>query len=328
MKLKDIILLTHPKDKDGTFKAIIEGNLDAAKSLETKLATGTKASVAFEEMLNDGTLGYMAAMKNIRNALQTGLSDEALDKWCELVSNKNKVLKSRMLPFRFYDAWNAISDLTIDHFKLQKIKAAINTAMIHSANNLDLASTNEKVALIVDQSGSMGGWSNRMDTPWKHALTLAAVMYHAFGKENVVVYFFDNNAMKIDFGNKLPLEIIESYNPNGGATYFQAPIDLLTKTKTKVDKIVMLSDMQLYSDNFAGYTSNSFDKYWTVYKNTVNHDTKFLFWNLEGYAAGTPLELKDGIVLANGFSDKLLSIIPKMWNNKHALVDEIEAIKL
>jgi hypothetical protein len=325
VKLKDIILLTHPKDKDGTFKAIIEGTLEAPKSLEAKLATGTKASTAFEELLNNGTLGYMAAMKNIRNALQTGLSDDALDKWCALVTNKNKVLKSRMLPFRYYDAWLAIKDLGIDHFKLAKVKAAINIAMIHSAHNLDLSVPNEKVALIVDQSGSMGWGSNGA---WKHALTLAAVMYHAFGGENVVVYFFDSRVTKVDFGNKLPLEILESYNPTGGATYFHAPMQELVSTKTIVDKVVMLTDMQLYSGYSYGVSiEESFDTYWNRYR-TLSPKVKMLFWNLEGYNGGTPLELKDNILMANGFSDKLLSIIPKMWVNQDALVDEIEAIKL
>jgi len=325
VKLKDIILLTHPKDKDGNFKAIIEGTLVAAKSLEAKLATGTKASVAFDELLTNGTLGYMAAMKNIRNALETGLSDEALDKWCALVSDKNKVLKSRMLPFRFYDAWLAIKDLNIDHFKLAKIKAAINAAMIHSAHNTDLAVGSEKVALVVDQSGSMGAWSNNSDTPWKHALTLAAVMYHAFGKDNVVVYFFDSGVQKVDFGNKLPLDIMESYRPQGGATYFHAPMQLLVETNTKVDKIVMLTDMQLYG-GFMRASNQSFDTYWNQYRNS-NPKVKMLFWDLQGHGS-TPLELKDNILFASGFSDKLLSVIPKMWEDSEALVDEIEAIQL
>jgi len=323
VKLKDIILLTHPKDKDGAFKAIIEGTLEAPKSIEAKLATGTKASTAFEELLDNGTLGYMAAMKNIRNALETGLSEEALDKWVTLVTNKNKILKSRMLPFRYYDAWIAIKNLPIDHFKLAKVKAAINQAMIHSAHNLDLAVPNEKVALVLDQSGSMGWGTNGA---WKHALTLAAVMYHAFGGENVVVYFFDSHVQKVDFGNKLPLDILESYRPNGGATYFHAPMQLLVETKTKVDKIVMLTDMQLYG-GYMGRRDASFDTYWNQYR-TISPKVKMLFWNLEGYNGGTPLELKDNILMANGFSDKLLSVIPKMWVDSEALINEIENIKL
>jgi len=326
VKLKDIILISHPKDKEGIFKSIIEGTLEAPKSLEAKLATGTKASAAFEELLAKGTLGYMAAMKNIRNALETGLSNEALDMWCTLVSNRDKVYKSRMLPFRFYDAWVAIKDLNIDHFKLAKVKAAINSAMIHSANNLDLAKANEKVALIVDQSGSMGCWDNSSNTPWKHALTLAAVMYHAYGKDNVVVYFFDSRVQKVDFGNKLPLEILESYMPNGGATHFHAPMKLLVETNTKVDTVIMLTDMQLYGQTYFGRSNTeSFDAYWNTYRQ-ISPKAKMLFWNMEGYAGSTPLELNKNILMANGFSDKLLSIIPKMWSNENALVDEIEAI--
>lgn len=319
VKLRDIIMVSHPKDKKGLLKGVIEGTLKAPATVESMLSSGKSASATFEEMLLEGRLGYMVAVKNIRNALETGLSDNALDMWCKLISDPRRVERSRMLPFRYVDAWEAVRTLSIDTFKLRKVKAAINKALIASAWNLEFVNRDEKVAIILDESGSM-------QTVWKTAITLAAVLYHALPKENVVVYKFSGNAREIDFGSQEPLDIIYNTGHNGGATLFEKPLELLTRTRTKVDKIVMLSDMQLYSGYWT--SAGTFDKYYNAYRSQVSPNVKFLFWDLQGYGSGTPLELRNDILMASGFSDKLLKVIPKMWTNQNALVEEIEAISI
>lgn len=319
-KLRDIVLISHPKDSRGLLGKLIDGSLQAPKTVENMLSEGTKASSTFDELLRENRLGYMVAIKNIRNALETGISDEALDMWCKLVSNRNRVAKSRMLPYRFVDAWTAVKDLRIDHFKLEKVKEAINQALVHSAQNLDFVVDGDKVALILDESGSMG-----MDNAWKHAITLSAVLWHALPKGDAVVYRFSSSARKMDYGNKTPLDIIFSDSPQLGATHFDAPMRELIRTSTKVDKVIMFSDMQLYSRWSGG---DSFDTYFNEYKRGINPRLKMLFWDLRGHGAGTPLALKKDILFAAGFSDKLLSVIPKMWKDEDALVREIEAIDI
>jgi hypothetical protein len=332
VKLRDIILVSHPKDKDGKLKGVIEGNLSAPKTMENMLSEGKKASDTFEELLRENRLGYMAAVKNIRNALETGISDEVLDLWVKMISDRNRVMRSRMLPFRFVDAWRSVSRLNVDHFKLQKVKDAFDQALIHSAMNLDFVNEDDKLALILDDSGSMYG------DPWKNAITLAAILYHALPRENVVIYKFSDTVKKVDFGTQSPIDIIFNTSCNGGGTYFSMPMQELVRTNTKVDKIIMLSDMQLYRGStgspyytYAGSSSiatGSFDVYWNEYRNKVNSKVKMLFWDLEGYGSGTPLELKNGILNASGFSDKLLSVIPKMWKDQNALIKEIEEIRI
>jgi len=332
VKLRDIIKLTHPVDKKGLYKKVIEGTIQAPATIEKMLASGTKASDSFGQLLSENRLGYMAAVKNIRNALESGITDEVLDMWVKLITDPRRIRKSRMLPFRFMDAWNVVRKLNIDAFKLRKVKDAFNQALIHSAWNLEFVNKGEKIALILDESGSMSagmdghGWNeDPYNNMFGKGLIMASVLYHALGKDNVVVYFFDNEAREVQFGSSLPLDILEAHKPQGGATYFHAPLQKMLKTSTKVDNIVMFTDMQLY----AGHSSEaSFTEYLTKYRNTINHNVKTLFWDLRGYGAGTPVELKNNVLLASGFSDKLLKIIPKLWKNENALVQEIEAITL
>jgi len=336
VKLRDVILMSHPKDSRGMLGKVIEGTLQAPATMESMLSAGKTASATFGELLRENRMGYMAAVKNIRNALETGLTDADLDLWVALITNRNRVLKSRMLPFRFVDAWEAVRNMNVDHFKLNKVKKAFNQAIIHSADNLGFIEGNEKVALVLDESGSMQG------DAWKNAITLAAVLYHALGKERAVVYAFASDARQVDFGNMSPLDIITTTECNGGATFFKAPMGRLVQSGTKVDSIIMLSDMQLYDDHSSMYgvssyygrrfdtsgLSKSFDDYFNEYKSKINPKVKMLFWDLRGYGEGTPLELRNDILMASGFSEKLLSIIPKMWKNQDALVKEIEAIQI
>lgn len=325
VKLKDLVLLTHPRDTRKLFRALLSDNLIAPKTIESELASGKSAAQTFEQMLDDGRLGYMAAIKNIRNALQTGLTNEGLDNWCAMVSDPNRVHKSRMLPFRFVDAWMSIKDLNIDHFRLAKVKTAINKALIASAQNLEFVHNNEKIALILDESSSMAG-------EFTKGLILAAVLYHALPKDQVVVYFFSSDCRKVEFGSKSPLEIIEdNYRAVSSATYFNTPFELMTKTGTKVNKVVIFTDTQLYSGSMQTYYEtgiDNFTSYVNAYKRSTGANPKILFWDLRGYGGSTPLELKNDILLASGFSDKLLSVIPKMWKNQNALVEEIEAVEI
>lgn len=316
-KLRDVILLSHPKDNRGLLGKVIDGTLQAPATVEKMLSSGKTASATFGELLRENRLGYMVAVKNIRNALETGISDEDLDLWVRMITNRNRVLKSRMLPFRFVDAWDAVRDLPVDHFKIKKVKDAFDQALVHSAMNLGFVNENDRVALVIDESGSMGG------APWKNAITIAAVLYHALPKGNTVTYKFGSTCTKLDFGTLSPLDIITNTRHGGWATNFEAPIHELTRTKTRVDKIIMLTDMQLYRGNGAG----SFDSYWNAYKR-ISPKAKMLFWDLQGYGSGTPLDLRGDILLASGFSDKLLSVIPKMWKDQDALIHTIEAIEI
>lgn len=332
VKLRDVILMSHPKDSSGMLGKVIEGTLQAPATMEKMLSSGKRASDTFAELLKENRLGYMVGVKNIRNALETGLTNEDLDLWVAMITNRNRVLKSRMLPFRFVDAWESVRDLNIDHFKLNKVKDAFNKAIIHSADNLGFVEGKEKVALVIDVSGSM-----KQDDAWKHAITLAAVLYHALGKERAVVYKFAADSVKADFGDMSPLDIIERTSFPGGATFFKAPMGRLVQSGTKVDSIIMLTDMQMYNDHDSMYRrsshdssglTKSFDEYFNEYKSKINPRVKMLFWDLRGYGSGTPLELRNDILLASGYSDKLLSLIPKMWKNQDALVQEIEAIRI
>ena len=351
VKLRDLINVTHPrpfKIADPTlFKRILEGNLAEIETMETMRSvsvidevTGkeseTKTKDSFSKLLREKKLGYMAAVKNIRNALVEGLEDSDLDLWCAYISNPIAIKNSRMLPFRYWDMWNELGKIgTIDRFKMNKIKDAVDKAFMISASGIQFAEPTERVAVILDDSGSMAsGWSfdaTKGNSPYINGLLLSGIIMANIDKGNLAFYTFNTTTVdKTDAISKSVLNFASTTRAEGGGTDVGAPLAKLLQSKTKVDKIVLFTDMQLYDADSTqyDYSCREFGRYLDEYKQKINPNVKVLFWNLEGYAGGTPLKMGKDVMEVSGFSDKLLKLIPEYWNDSDALVHAIEAVEL
>lgn len=326
VKLKDVVKIARPKGRYDVFKKLFEGTLPQAVTMNTKLSSGTSAKKAFSDLLRTRKMGYMQAIKHIRNALTDGVDKETLKLWADFITNDKAIRNSRMLPFRYYDAWVEVKKLNIDEFDKEDVKHTLETAFTKSALNTGLVSEDDRVAIILDESASMSG------KLFHYGKVLAASLLLALGESQVVFYGFARNARRINISaiQKSPFDWIEDFRAQGGGTYFSAPLEALTNTKTKADKLIIFTDMQLYEANNGwslSYNMNNFDKYYNKYRQ-INPDVKTLFWNLAGYRGGTPLKLNKEILEVSGFSESMLSVIAKMWQDPLALIKEIESIIL
>ena len=336
VKVSNLINIAHPKPKDEaqrvTFKQALEGKLPKIQTAQTINAgtTGEDRAEAFGKLLIEGKLGYMAALKNIKNILEAGVTDEVVDALVSLLSNERAVLNSRVLPFRFTQAYGVVSSLGIDKFKIKKVLCAIEQGFVYSSKNISIEEEEESIAILLDESGSMGGfWGSEENyltskTPFMVGKTLMASMLVGLDKEKTLGYLWADSAREVSI-DRSPMDFIKNTNTKGGGTNLGAAIDDLIRTKTKVDKIVIFTDMQ--QNSIGGWGSKTFQECVSDYRK-INPNVKILFWNLEGYGGGTPMRLNDNVLEVTGFSDKMLSVIPKIWKDKDALVKEIEAIDL
>lgn len=322
VKLRDVVKLAHPK---GDYKALIEGTLEAIKTAQTINASTSKTDEGkaeraqnYKELLSTRKLGFMAALKNIRNIVEAGADSETIDMLCNLLRNEKAILNSKVLPFRYIDAYKEVSKLNVDRIFIKNLVRAIEDGFIISAKNISIVEDGEKVALLLDDSGSMSG------QPFEIGRALMASMLTGLDKSNTVGYLWATKAREVNVDGR-PFEFIERTVANGGGTDVWAPISKLIETKTFVDKIVIFTDMQMYS--VAGYGRREFKDMVSEYRK-INPNVKVLFWNLQGYKGGTPMKLSHDILEVSGFSDKMLEVIPKMWKDKDALIKEIEAISL
>ena len=331
VKLRDVVKLAHPK---GDFKALIEGTLDNIQTAQTVNAgsTGEARAENYKSMLQNRKLGYMAALKNVKNILESGADVETVDLLCSLLRNEKACLGSRVLPFRFTQAYGIVNEMNIDRLLAKKILKAIEDGFILSARNIPIVEGNESVAILLDESCSMG-WSldgasdMTQKSPFMIGKTLMASMLTGLEKSNVVGYLWADRAREVSVDGS-PFEFIKNTKTRGGSTDVWAAISGLIKSKTKVDKLVILTDMQMYSVDYVSNGARSEFKDMVKEYRKISPNVKVLFWNLQGYGGGTPMKLDHDILEVDGFSDKMLEVAAKMWKDKDALVKEIEAIEL
>jgi len=337
VKLKDVVKLAHPSPKNfddkSIFKRLIEDNLGAVETAQTINAskTGVERVDAYMKQIKSGKMGYMAAVKNIRTLLENGVSEDDLKVWANFITDPKRVKKSMMLPFRFVDGWNACKDLSIDEFKKGIVKKALERAFGLSAGNTNIAEDGEKVAILLDESGSMGGFMSSGDNknqPFYIGKVLASAMKVGMDEDKCLFYTWADNCTRRDIKGQSPFDFISNLNTRGGGTDVAAPLKELIKTGTSVDKIVILTDMQMYGG--WGNINDQINKYLKEYKKNVNPNVKVLFWNLQGYGGGAPLDLEkvQEVFEVSGFSDKMLEVIPRLWSNPNFLIDVIEAVEL
>jgi len=142
VKVSNLINICHPTPKDEeqrlVFKQALENklpNIDTAQTVNAR-STGDDRAQNYATMLKERKLGYMALLKNLKNMLEAGVSDETVEDICNLLRNKNAVLNSKVLPFRFVQAYNIVDNMGIDKFKAKKILKAIEDGFALSAGNV------------------------------------------------------------------------------------------------------------------------------------------------------------------------------------------------
>lgn len=332
VKLRDVVKLAHPKSDKADFKALIEGALPAIQTAQTVNAGSENRADSYKEMLKNRKLGYMGALKNIKNILEANADEETIDMLCDLLRNEKACLSSRVLPFRFTQAYSMIESLPGDRIKNRKILKAIEDGFVLSAQNLEIVEPGEKVALLLDESGSMQGWDDSISdkSPWMIGKTICASMLTGLDKDNTICYTWADYATERDISGS-PFDFIKRTKTQGGGTDVWAPFEKLIKTRTYVDKIVIFTDMQMY--NIGSWSRYSAQRDPREFKDIVkeyrkiNPDVKVLFWDLQGHGT-TPMKIDHDILQLSGFSDKMLSVVPKIWKDKDALIHEIEAIQI
>lgn len=142
IRLRDVLFLTHPKARDEAQQALwdqlAKGEIPTPDTWETELSAGKDKKATFERLLNEGRLGYMALLRNLRNMANAGVDPMLVTQ--ALLARKGA---HRVLPFRYVAAARAVPqfELTLD----QALVASI----------ADLPALPGRTVVLVDVSGSM-----------------------------------------------------------------------------------------------------------------------------------------------------------------------------
>lgn len=344
VKLKDIIRLARPAKQLELYKQVLDINLPKIEQLHTSIKADTDIQETFIELAKANKVGYMEALKMTPKILEGYGREETFKVWKEIILSKTLQSRSGVLPFRYYKAYVDSRKSTNDEvFALmnrgglealrekftardvyKELGDVLEKAFANATRIEPLASEGEKVAILIDNSGSMSNSSLGLSL-FAHSLILTKAIIENIGSENVKLYFWSDICEELNLSEDITFEWISKHSAANRATFVNMPFHRLIEDKIAVDKVIILTDCQMYAP---GRSNETFKTYADRYKSDIAPNAKVLFWDLAGYGAGTPIKLDGDFLEISGLSDKLLSIAPKFWNDKDALVKEIEAIEL
>ena len=309
VSLIDLVRLFHPKATQKNaeaYKRLIEGkslaDLYSSKILEKEM---TKAGQKTKDMTEkdkveakkeaimaviDNVKGMpvMNLLRNLRNILL--YAPDKVTEACEQLTIKDKIMNSRLLPFRFATAYSEIEKMSY-YTEISSTKSSIqfedekssslcsenefrrNKEMVLNAiekaleiSCLNIPKLEGNVAVLVDDSGSMRGDAGGSSRVSAFSKTSTSMIAHLFA--SMVMYRQDNVYLGL-FGDKLinvPVKrdmrlldytkwTFEKGEECGVATEtgIYDFIRQVVKEKKKIDNVIVFSDCQIGSIHTKGY---------------------------------------------------------------------------
>ena len=340
IKLRDALFLVHPKAKNEAqqliFNKIVDDSLQTPYTWETELSAlgqtrfesqeAKKAAFTqkWEELIDSGKVGYMALLRNLRNILEAEVSLSHIERVCNTLSAKEKVLQSKQLPFRFLAAYRELMSVHSGH--TVKVMNALEEAVKASAENINGFDESTKVLVACDVSGSMYKTISPKSKVKNFDIGLMLGMLLKSRCKNVVTGIFGTEWKIVNLPDSGVLSNVEEFYKREGevgyATNGYLVVEDLINRKKAVDKIMMFTDCQLWNS----FGDAHLKDVWKKYK-TIAPEAKMYLFDLAGYGR-VPLEITDdNVYLIAGWSDKIFDIMAAIDNGSDAL-KEINAIEI
>ena len=316
VSFKDVLRICHPKpatDKASkVFNEILTDTLPIAKRWETELSARGNNKEVWEDLIAENRLGYMAMLRNLRNIINAG--PDNIDKVYEKLSNRDEVLKSKQLPFRFLSAYN-----NLPTGATSRVRDVLEDACEYSIANLPKIPG--KTVIAIDVSGSMNlNISNKSDTTCGEIAVLLGLMASKLCEE-YIVYLFDTDLKLMNVSHRSGiLQTACNYNILGRGTDLTLSIRRMINSGIYADRLIMLSDNEINS-SWSGFDKTC-QSYVDQYRNQVNPDLWVHAIDLQGY--GTKQFIGDKTNIIAGWSERVLEFITLVEQGMASQVASIE----
>lgn len=343
VKLKDVINIVRPHpespEQAAMWKRVLEDTLKTADTWETSLSQagqdakredGSVDEEKLESLKKDAwetkilgkKLGYMAALRNIRNILQAGVSKEAHESLQAFLCNEKAVANSKQLPFRFYSAYKALqAESGIDPFTKKQYLTALNRALYFSGRNIPRLKG--RTVIVSDLSGSMDQKLSKMsDVSAKEVGAVLSSLATQFCEE-VVTIGFGSQAKVVDLTddpNHTLDDVQKVLMTNvGHSTDADKVMRLLIDNNVKADNIIFFTDCQF---NGSSYTNAERE-----YRQKTNKDVFIYSVNLVGYGTTQHDPQNQRNIFMAGWSDNLLKYIAEYQDFRSGIVDMVNKVE-
>lgn len=263
VSMSDAIKMLHPNPNRSKvsakfFKDIIEYKVKfgaGVKQIQNELSKSPKDSSDNLDGIIESveTSSLLALLKNLSSLAKRDVFKDlkVAEKVALRFKNRDEVLRSKILPFRFYSAYMCLRDDTYRD-GVDDVYEAVEEALENSIENLeDIEGHN---AILVDVSGSMTYPVSEYSkvTAKDIALLLGAICYK---KGNSDLYVFGNRCSKVTASRKSSLmdivNLAKSFNV-GGASYLKEALQHINKVSKGYDNLIILSDSDCYNPVYYG----------------------------------------------------------------------------
>lgn len=281
---------------------------------------------------------YFNMVRNLNNFIKYGaINSKNAYEAAGKIGNVQAIQKSKMYPFRFYQAWKNLTNTNggnLSDAGLGVIRYALEGAIETSLQNVPELPGVTCVA--TDVSGSMSSPvnSDNTDISCVEVAGIFSAILKMKNKNNIMLPFESDVVMdyvhRINAGKSV-MEIANVYHPRGG-TALAAPLAYLINHRVKIDTFIGITDnMEWIPANFNAsrytpkLTNGMFIDAFLYYKKMVNPKMKAYLITLMPYeGAPAPVEVED-VTMIYGWSDQVFKFIGKDFN---AQVNTVENISL
>lgn len=318
ISLIDAVNLCHPSPT-GPLTRLMSGALPPADTWEVALTqAGQQARDADElaaltrsawrRLLGEDKLGYFALLRNLRSIINTFDADCIGMAESKLVDCA-AIRVSRVFPFRIQKALEQVAPIAP-----RSLIAALFEALETAFANVPVLPGRTLVA--VDCSGSMtcGGTVS----PLEKAILFAAAIVK---RSDCAAMLFSSDARCVDVTPAASLAAIGEQlrsQVRSAGTNFPAIFDASDAT---YDRVIILSDMQAWMSD--GWLHSDPGPALARYRLRTGADPSVYCFDLAGY--GTAQFPARKICQLAGFSEKVFDLLPKLDDDRDALLHAVEA---
>jgi hypothetical protein len=258
VKLRDVLFLCHAKPKNeeqaAAWKKLVDGSLEAPDTWEVALSSRKGKKETFERLLEEGKLGGMAVLRNLRLMTAAGVSQK-------LIRQRLDKGVARALPFRFVTAARYAP----------KLEDALESAMLKGVAALPelIGST----GLLVDVSGSMNtALAKRSETTRMDAAAGLAILLREKAEEFALATFSDSCVeLPPRRGFALRDAIVKSQANSG--TYLKRAMTHLSNQPDwkKLDRLIVITDEQSHDGILPAWTAQAYVVNAAPYKHGLSY---------------------------------------------------------
>ena len=333
VKLKDALFLVHPKaaspEQQAIFDKIVAGTLQTPYTWETQLSElgqkhfSTKEEkeaalgALWEELIDSGKLGYMALLRNLRNILQAKVSRAHIEKVATIISDPEKVAKSKQMPFRFLAAYKELMCVKSSFTSL--MLAALENAVKASVVNLKGFGIDTDVLVAADVSSSMFHTVSAKSSVMLYDIGILLSMLLKSKCKSVVSGMFGNTwkVLNLPAENILAntIEMKRREGEVGYSTNGHTVIEYLLENDIKMDKVMIFTDLQMWD---SGFHRLHIEKSWDEYRKKYPEAKLYLF-DLNGYGQTPIRQTEKNVHLIAGWSEKIFDVLDAIENGEDAL---------